>query len=120
MRRLLAAFIPYPTRFRWALKAVPLARPFVKTLRRFGFKEMAATIELAPRTLLPPSPKYEGPGVAATQSERRGRVILAPGCVQQVLRSDINDATIRLLARRGVVLLNFARDGIVAPDTRTK
>jgi glycolate oxidase iron-sulfur subunit len=101
-RRLLAFFIPHPARFRLALKAVPLALPFLPLLRRLGFKELAAMIELAPKTLVAPTPKYEGPGVAATGAERRARVILLGGCVQQVLRSDINDATIRLLARRGV------------------
>jgi glycolate oxidase iron-sulfur subunit len=102
LRRLLAFLVPYPARFRWALKAVPLARPFAPLLRRLGFKELAAMLELAPRTFLPAAPKYEGPGTAATRSERRARVILLAGCVQQVLRPDINDATIRLLARRGV------------------
>jgi glycolate oxidase iron-sulfur subunit len=71
-------------------------------MRRFGLKELAAMISLAPPTLIPPAPEYDGPGTAVTKGERRARVILLAGCVQQVLRSDINDATIRLLARRGV------------------
>jgi glycolate oxidase iron-sulfur subunit len=58
-------------------------------------------IELAP-AVLPPAPRYEGPGVAATEDERRARVIMLSGCAQQVLRPGINDSTIRLLARRGV------------------
>ena len=45
---------------------------------------------------------FAGPGTAATKGERRARVILLAGCAQQVLRPEINDATIRLLARRGV------------------
>jgi len=101
MRRLLAFVVPYPGRFRSAIKAAPLARPFLPLMKRLGLKELAAMIELAPSEL-PPSPKFDGPGTAETKGERRGRVIMLAGCAQQVLRPDINDATIRLLARRGV------------------
>src|SRR4029079_6704388 len=66
-----------------------------------GITELAAMIELAP-AVLPPSPKFEGPGTAATEEDRRARVIMLAGCAQQVLRPGINDSTIRLLARRGV------------------
>ena len=61
--------------------------------------------------VLPPSPKFDGPGTAATKDERRARVILLAGCAQQVLRPDINDATIRLLARRGVDVVVSAGAG---------
>lgn len=101
MRRLLAAVVPYPDRFRRALKTAPLGRPFVPLMRRLGFKELAAMLELAPASL-PPSSQFKGPGTAATKTERKARVIMLAGCAQQVLRPDINDATIRLLARRGV------------------
>jgi glycolate oxidase iron-sulfur subunit len=101
IRRLLAAILPYPRRFRLALKAAPLGRPLVPLMRRFGLKELAAMIDLAPHSL-PASAKYDGPGTAATKSERRARVIMLQGCAQQVLRPDINDATIRILARRGI------------------
>jgi glycolate oxidase iron-sulfur subunit len=101
VRRLLAEVVPYPKRFRMALKAAPLGVPFVNVMRRFGMKELAAMIELAPKKALP-APKYSGPGTAATHAERKGRVIMLAGCAQQVLRPEINDATIRLLARRGV------------------
>src|SRR5690606_100284 len=47
-------------------------------------------------------PRFSGAGTAVTHSERRARVVVMTGCVQQVLRPDITDATIRLLARRGV------------------
>jgi glycolate oxidase iron-sulfur subunit len=101
LRKLLAAVLPYPNRFRLALKAAPLAATLLPLLRRFGQKELAAMLELAPKSL-PRTPKYSGPGTAATLAERRGRVIMLAGCAQQVLRPEINDATIRLLARRGV------------------
>jgi glycolate oxidase iron-sulfur subunit len=58
-------------------------------------------LELAPSGLLRAG-AFTGPGTAATKAARRKRVILLAGCVQQVLRPEINDATIRLLARRGV------------------
>ncbi|MDX2288414.1 MAG: glycolate oxidase subunit GlcF [Hyphomicrobiaceae bacterium] len=101
VRELLARIVPYPDRFRLALKAAPLGRPLVPFLKRIGMKELAAMVELAPEAI-PPAARYEGPGTAATGTVRRARVILMAGCAQQVLRPDINDATIRLLARRGV------------------
>jgi glycolate oxidase iron-sulfur subunit len=101
LRTLLANLIPYPARFARALALAPLAKPFRGLLQRLGMKEVVAMLDLAP-----PKPvigaKYAGPGTAATQMERRRRVILLAGCAQQVLRPEINDATIRLLARRGV------------------
>jgi glycolate dehydrogenase iron-sulfur subunit len=100
-RSLLAAILPYPHRFRFALGAARFARPFIGILRRLGFKELVAMLELAPAGLLRGS-DFTGPGTAATKAERRKRVILLAGCAQQVLRPEINDATIRLLARRGV------------------
>jgi glycolate oxidase iron-sulfur subunit len=101
VRKLLAATVPYPDRFRRILKLAPLGRPLTGLMERFGFKEMAAMLALAPKDL-PPNARFAGPGTAATTSERRARVILLAGCAQQVLRPEINDATIRMLARRGV------------------
>lgn len=102
LRTILASVLTSPLRFSWALKAAPLGRPFTGLLRRFGMSELAAMIELAPKSLLSPSARFSGPGTAATKAERRARVVVLTGCVQPVLRPDINDATIRLLARRGV------------------
>lgn len=101
VRRMLAATIPYPDRFRRALRLAPLGQPFLPLLRRLGLKELAAMLELAPKGRMPAA-RYAGPGTAATGTERRKRVIMLAGCAQQVLRPAINDATIRLLARRGV------------------
>lgn len=108
-RRILAEVLPRPERFRLALRLASLGRPFTGLMRRFGFTQIAAMIDMAPK-VLPPSPRYEGPGTAATEEERRARVILLTGCAQQVLRPSINDSTIRLLARRGV-------DVIVSPGS---
>jgi glycolate oxidase iron-sulfur subunit len=101
VRSLVAATVPYPKRFRLALRAARFATPFVPLMRALGLKEMVAMLELAPAGLLRGA-SYAGAGTAATQVERRKRVILLAGCAQQVLRPEINDATIRLLARRGV------------------
>lgn len=107
MRGLLARVVPYPRRFRWALRAAPLARPFRGLMQRLGMNELATMIDMAP-AVLPRSAKFAGPGTAVTKAERRARIILLAGCAQQVLRPSINDATIRLLARRGI-------DVVVAP-----
>ncbi len=100
-RTLLAAILPYPERFRLALRAARFAQPFAGLLRRLGFKELVAMLDLAPGGLLRGA-SFTGPGTASTKTERQRRVILLAGCAQQVLRPEINDATIRLLARRGV------------------
>ena len=101
VRTLLARIVPYPRRFRWALRAAPLAKPFRGALRWIGLKELATMVDMAPRVLPRPA-RFKGPGTAATKAERRARVIMLAGCAQQVLRPSINDATIRLLARRGI------------------
>ncbi len=101
VRTLLARVLPYPRRMRWALRMVPLARPFRGAIRALGFSELGTMIDMAPASL-PRQGRFQGPGTAVTKSERRARVILLAGCAQQVLRPQINDATIRLLARRGI------------------
>lgn len=101
VRGLLAKVLPYPERFRFALKAAPLGKPFLPLMHRLGLKELAAMIELAGTTRTGKA-KYEGPGTAETKAGMRSRVIMLAGCAQKVLRPEINDATIRLLARRGV------------------
>ncbi len=111
MRGLLSAVLPYPRRFRWALKLVPLGQPFRQLFGRIGLPQLTAMLDLAPKQPLTRSARYAGPGTAVTQGERRKRVILLTGCAQQVLRPDINDATIRLLARSGVDVEVAARAG---------
>ena len=69
---------------------------------RVGLSELVAMLDLAPPACCA-APPFAGPGTAADHDRARGkRVILLAGCAQQVLRPEINDATIRLLARRGV------------------
>lgn len=110
IRRLLAAIVPYPGRFRLALKAAPLGRKMAPLFRRIGLAELAAMTELAPPADGSKA-RFTGPGTAVTTGDRTARVILLAGCAQQVLRPQINDATIRLLARSGVDVVVSARAG---------
>ena len=59
-------------------------------------------LELAPAGLLARRPTSPAPAPPRPRPSAAQRVILLAGCAQQVLRPEINDATIRLLARRGV------------------
>jgi glycolate oxidase iron-sulfur subunit len=99
MRDALAELLPYPRRFRPALIAARVAKPFAPLLKALGATRLAAMLNLAPthppgRPLLPQTMPAVGP--------RRGRVILLAGCVNDLLSPEINAATIRVLTRHGV------------------
>ena len=99
MRALLAALMPYPRRFRLALAAARLGKPFAPLAAAIGFKRLAATLRLAPwhrpgRPLVPQT--------FAAAGARKARVALLPGCVNDVLAPAINAAAIRLLNRCNV------------------
>ena len=97
LRAVLARIIPHPGRFRLALRAARLGRPFAFLLPDARLKAMLA---MAPKRL-PPVSRNDAPQVFAATGPRRLRVALMTGCAQQVLDTDINDATIRLLRRFG-------------------
>jgi glycolate oxidase iron-sulfur subunit len=97
LRWMLASVIPHPTRFRLALFAARLARPFAGLLPD---RRLRAMVAMAPKTL-PPVSRNDDPQVFAAQGPRRMRVALQTGCAQKALDTDINDATIRLLTRLG-------------------
>jgi glycolate oxidase iron-sulfur subunit len=101
-RAFLGAVLPYPKRFRFALAAAPLARPFSSLYPSFGRtgRRLAAMLRLAPGRIRQAA--YLGPGVIAPAVAPVARVALHGGCVQQVLRPDINGAAIRLLTRFGI------------------
>lgn len=101
MRRLFLEVMPHPVRLRSLLRYARMAKPLGAFVKGLGMKSISAVLDSAPAGLLP-SASYEGPGLAATKTTRRYRVAMLAGCTQQVLRPEINDATIRLLARRGV------------------
>ena len=96
LRRVLAWVLPYPTRFRLALRLAQLAKPFARLMPDARLRAMLA---LAPKSLPAPSAN-DLPQVFATPSPKM-RVALMTGCAQKVLNTDINDATIRLLTRLG-------------------
>ena len=97
LRGVLARVLPYPGRFRLALRGAQLARPFKALMPDARLRAM---LEMAPRTLPAASPN-DAPQVFAAEGPRRMRVALLTGCAQKVLNTDINDATIRLLTRLG-------------------
>ena len=100
VRGLLAAVLPYPGRFRLALRAAALGRPFAGLLKRFKpLEPFAAMLALAPGRLPKPG---AGPGAHPAKGPRRARVAILTGCAQPVLDPGINAATIRLLTRLGV------------------
>ena len=102
IRALLAAVLPYPARFRAALKLAGLGRPFASLLARIKpLRPLAAMLAMAPRAVPDASP-ISLPAVHAAAGTKRGRVALLTGCAQSVLDPAINEATVRLLTRLGV------------------
>ncbi|WP_377293025.1 glycolate oxidase subunit GlcF [Rhizobium sp. SG2393] len=101
-RALLAFVLPHPARFRLALKAASLGRPFAGLLKRFAAtRPLGNMLDLAPGRVPAPSASAV-PGTRLATAERRGRVAILSGCAQPVLKPEINEATLRLLARIGI------------------
>jgi glycolate oxidase iron-sulfur subunit len=101
VRALLAFVLPYPARFRAALRLAKLGRPFAGLFEGTALKPFAAMLKLAPKTVPAASP-VSRPGSHAPRGVRRGRVALLTGCAQSVLDPGINEATVSLLTRLGV------------------
>jgi glycolate oxidase iron-sulfur subunit len=97
LRGLLARVLPYPRRFRLALLAAKLGRPF---RRLMPDARLRAMLDMAPRRI-PAVSRNDDPQVFPAQGPERMRVALLTGCAQKALNTDINDATIRLLTRLG-------------------
>ncbi len=95
VRRLLLAAMPSPARFRWAIRLGRLARPFARAMPGPLGRMARLLPSAAAGRPLPDGAVYPAAG------ERRYRVALLAGCVQQVLGEAINAATIRLLTRFG-------------------
>lgn len=111
VRRVLRGVLPFPNRFRLALRAAAVARPLASFLGGFGRtgSRLAAMLRLAPNALPPPSAFPRG-GRISPRSGPIARVALLQGCAQKVLRPAINDATIRLLTRLGVEVVLVANE----------
>jgi glycolate oxidase iron-sulfur subunit len=101
LRRMLAMILPYPARFRPAMRLAGLVRGLTGLIpgQSMTAKRLRAMLKLAPKTLPPAQPLGT---LYPAQGARRGRVALLAGCAQQVLDPEINAATIRLLTRMGV------------------
>ena len=97
LRFALSKILPYPIRFRLALAAAKLARPFARLIPS---KRLRAMIALAPKNILPVS-RNDDPQSFKASGVTKKRVALMTGCAQRALNTDINDATIRLLQRLG-------------------
>ena len=97
LRWMLARILPYPGRFRLALLAAKVGRPFKGLMPDARLRAM---LEMAPKTI-PPVSRNDDAQVFPATGERVKRVALMTGCAQKALNTDINDATIRLLRRLG-------------------
>jgi len=99
-RALLAAVLPYPARFRAALKLAKLGRPFAPLMKGVpALKPLGAMLDLAPASpRASPSPRAE----MVPPTVNHGRVAILAGCAQSVLDPGINVAARRLLNRLGV------------------
>ncbi|WP_182086700.1 glycolate oxidase subunit GlcF [Aureimonas sp. ME7] len=108
IRFLLAKVLPYPSRFRPALRLAQLARPLARVLDGIKpLKPLAAMLRLAPVRL--PSRRPAAAPPMAKGAPRR--VALLAGCAQSVLDPGINAATVRLLARLGVETVSPKGEG---------
>lgn len=94
-RRMIAETLPYPDRFRAAVKSGKVGKLFKGALP----EKFSAMLGLLPKDL--PEPKVL-PLVYPARGERRAKVALLAGCVQPVLDPEINWATIRVLSENGV------------------
>ena len=118
LRGLLAWLMPRPGMFRWAVAAGRLAKPLAAMLPATSsdpggatfLRRIRAMLEAIPDTVPPPS-QVDRPQTFAAVGLRRKRVALMPGCGQQVLAPEVNEATVRLLTRHGVEVVNVARSG---------
>ena len=100
-RAVLARVVPDARMFRLALGLARLGRPFAPLIAALpGMRPAAAMLDLAPKTVHGAA-EATGRGVHAATGERRGRVALLTGCVQDVLEPSINRATISVLNRLG-------------------
>ncbi len=107
MRGVLARILPYPGRFRTALKLAKIGKPFASFFRNSpALKPVAAMLDLSPQHL-PATPSAAN----AIQGEKRGRVAILGGCAQAVLDPGINAASLRLLNRFGIEVVTPKGEG---------
>ncbi|MDO1581144.1 glycolate oxidase subunit GlcF [Rhizobium oryzicola] len=109
IRAVLAAVLPYPARFRAALRLAKLGKPFAPLIGKFDtLKPLGAMLALAPEHV--PAAR-QTVSAAPVSAVRRGRVAILSGCAQSVLHPGINAATVRLLNRLGVEIAPVEGEG---------
>lgn len=109
LRGLLAVVLPYPRRFRTALRLSAPFRFLANILTRNKvLRPIGAMLALAPASV-PANTRFAG--TARPSGEVRARVALMAGCAQSVLDPAINAATVRLLNRLGVEVVHAAGEG---------
>jgi len=106
LRRLLGIVLPRPTLFWLALRGATVVRPLARMLP----SALAPLFALVP-DVVPRRASTGQPQVFAAEGAQRMRVALLPGCAQQVLAPEINEATIRLLTRHGCEVVLAAGSG---------
>ena len=97
LRWMLARVLPYPGRFRLALRTAKLGRPFKGLMLD---RRLKAMLDMVPPKLARRS-EVDRPQTHAAEGEARMRVALLTGCAQSTLDPAINKATVRLLTRLG-------------------
>lgn len=99
LRRWMAKMtLPYPSRFRMAMRLGKLGR----SLRPLVPKALRPMVDMVPNNL-PPAESL--PEQTPADGKPSQRVALLSGCAQQVLEPNINAATLRVLSRNGVETL---------------
>jgi len=98
-RTILRLVMPYPARFRAMMRVALVTRWAAPIAKALGMNRIAAMLSLAPRSL----PKSNALArVHSPSGTKKGRVALMSGCVDQVVKPSIREATIRLLTRHGI------------------
>jgi len=118
MRGLLAWLMPRPTAFRWAMMLGRLAKPLAPLLPATSpdpggatfLRRLRAMLDAVPARIHGPSP-VDRPQTFPAKGLRRKRVALMAGCGQQVLAPEVNEATVRLLTRHDIEVVNVAGSG---------
>jgi glycolate oxidase iron-sulfur subunit len=108
LRATLAWLMPYPHRFRLALNAARLGKPFASLADVIGLNRLAAMLRLAPWR--GPQRPLDAQTIAAV-GVRKGRVALLAGCVNDVLSPQINAAAIGVLTRHGIEVVLASGSG---------
>jgi len=100
-RRLVFALFPHPGRLRLLVPALVLQRrTHLERLLPSRLRKLRAMAAMAPE--VPLRAAWQSlPAVTAARGEKRGTVALLQGCVQRVFFSQVNRATIDVLAAEG-------------------